>query len=233
MVRQPRPQRGDAAIANNIAARRKEFLDGVHAKQRDAKRLAKIAQAGKTAIAKAEAKIGQQMKAVRAGEKNLNRTRRLFQKAETSAKNAEAALATAQGALDEFDKRLQELVGTTPPKKTRRKAAGRPKRVAGKAPPKAVRKKGTSKVTQAHALVDVLPGDHGIPVQEILERVKQRFNMVIKKSSAGTTLSLLKREGKVANLGDGWRAAASSPEPAPETEQSDEASAPPPAEDAS
>jgi exonuclease VII small subunit len=231
MARQPRPQRGDAAIANNIAARRKEFLDGVHAKQREAKRLAKIAQAGKMAIAKAEAKIGQQMKAVRVGEKNLNKTRRMFQKAETSAKNAEAALATAQSALDDFDKRLQELVGTTPPKQAGRKAAGRPKRVAGKASPKAARKKGTSKVTQADALVDVLPGDHGIPVQEILERVKRRFSMDIKKSSAGTTLSLLKRKGKVANLGDGWRTAASSPEPEPE--QSDEASAPPPAEDAS
>ena len=232
MARQSRPQRGDAAIANNIAARQKEFLDGVHAKQRDAKRLAKVAQAGKMAIAKAEAKIGQQMKAVRAEEKNLNKTRRVFQKAETNAKNAESALAAAQNALDEFDKRLQELVGT-PPKQARRKGAGRPKRVAGEAAPKAARKRGTNKVTQAHALVDVLPDDHGIPVQEILERVKQRFSMVIKKSSAGTTLSLLKREGKVANLGDGWRAAANSPEPAPESEQSGEASTPPPAEDAS
>ena len=216
MARKPKRQRGDAAIANNIAARRNEFLGRVQAQQKEAQRLAKAAQAGKNAIAKTQAKISKQMKAVQAAEKDLNKQRKAFEKAEAMAGNASAALVAAQEALDDFDRRLQELVGSAARKPaTRKAAAAKPRRAARKAAPRAARKKGPRKTTQAEALAAVLTEDEGISVPEVMKRVKERFRMDIKKSSAGTTLSLLKRDGKVAHNEDGWRALASKPEAQP------------------
>ena len=234
MARKTKRQRGDSAIANNIAARRSEFLGRVEAQQKEVQRLARIAQAGKTAIAKAEAKINKQKKAVQAAEKNLNSQRAAFQKAEAKANRANDTLAAAQEALDDFDRRLRELVGTTARKPAKRKAAtAKPRRGAKKGAPSAAGKQGARKITQAQALVAVLPKDQGIPVPEVLKRVNERFRMVIKKSSAGTTLSLLKRAGKVSHNGEGWRAAASEPE----AQSSEDAAAPDastaPAEEAS
>ena len=223
MARKQRRQRGDSTIASSITTRRNEFLAAVTAQQKETQRLAKAAQSSKNAVAKSVAKLDQQSKAVKATEKQLARLRREFETAEENSKNAEAALSAAQGALDEFDRRLQELVGTAPPKSPRRKkAAARTKRGTGKAASRTTRGKGPHKITQAKALADALPSDRGIPVQEILQRVKERFGMEIKKSSAGTTLSLLKRDGKVSHSADGWRAA----EAAPDTGQAEVAEAP-------
>ena len=207
MARKPKRQRGEAAIANNIAARRNEFLGRVNAQQKEAQRLAKIAQAGKTAIANAEAKIGKQRKAVQVAEKNLNKQRTAHEKAEAKADKASAALAVAQEALDDFDSRLRELVGVTPRKPSTRKArTAKPRGGAGKKAARATRKKGADKITQREALSAVLTTDQSMPVPEVLERVNERFGMDIKKSSAGTTLSLLKRDGIVTRDEDGWRA---------------------------
>ena len=208
MARKPKRQRGEAAIANNIATRRNEFLGRVHAQQKEAQRLAKIVQAGKTAISKAEARIGKQRKAVQTAEKNLNKQRTAHERAEAKADKANAALAVAQEALDDFDSRLRELVGVAPRKTANRRAAtAKPRGGASKKAARATRKKGADKITQREALAAVLTEDQGITVPQVLERVSERFGMDIKKSSAGTTLSLLKRDGIVARDEEGWRAA--------------------------
>ncbi len=212
MVRKPGRQGGGTTIADNIVMRRSEFVDRVQALQKEEQRLVATAQSGKAAVAKTEAKIKSQMSAVRASEKLLDKQRSDVAVAEERATKAEAARAAAQNALDDFDRRLNELVGLAPAKSGVRKARSKPKRSAkmsGAA--KGTRRAGARKISQAHALVAVLQVDQGLPVQEVMQRVKEKFGMDIKQSSAGTTLSLLKRDGKIARQTDGWCAIASPP----------------------
>ena len=221
MAQRQRRQRGEAAIATSIASRRNEFLNGIQARQKQARQLAKIVQSNKAAIVKGQTKLNQHRKAVQEAERRLAKQQSAFEKAEKKAKEADTALAEAQEALGDFDKRLAELVAGPAAKRTgRRRSATKSASGSRKSRSSAGREKGARKITQRQALAEVLPDDKGIVVEEVMQRVMDKFGMEIKKSSAGTTLSLLKRDGLVAHDGVGWRAAAAS---APEVETVDEA----------
>lgn len=223
MAQRQRRQRGEAAIATSIASRRNEFLSDVQLRQKRAQQLTKIAQSNKTAITKAQTKLSRQRKAVQEAERRLAKQQRALEKAEDKAKVAETALAVAEEALSDFDKRLADLVGGSATKRAGRKRSTTKSTSGGRKTNSGTRRdKRTRKITQRQALSEVLPNDQGIVVEEVLQRVKDKFGMEIKKSSAGTTLSLLKRDGLVAHDGVGWRAAVST---APEAGQVDEAPA--------
>ena len=212
MVRAPRRQGGGAAITKDVVMRRGELEDRVQALQEEEQRLIGTAQSRKTAVAKTEAKIKSQMSALRASEKSLDKQRRDLAAAGERVTKAEGARAAAQNALDDFDRRLNELVGPTPAKLGVRKARSKRKRSAKKSgATKGTRGADARKVSQAQALVAVLQVDQGLTVREVMQRVREKFGMEIKQSSAGTTLSSLKRNGKVVRQADGWSAVASPP----------------------
>ncbi len=221
MAQRQRRQRGEAAIATSIASRRNDFLNDVQVRQKQAQQLTRIAQSNKAAITKAQTKLSRQRKAVQDAERRLAKQQRAFERAENKAKAAETALAVAEEALGDFDKRLAELVGGSAAKRAGRKRSATKSTSGGRKTNSGTRRgKRARKITQRQALSEVLPNDQGIAVEEVLQRVNDKFGMEIKKSSAGTTLSLLKRDGLVAHDGIGWRAAITS---APETGEVDEA----------
>ena len=220
MAKTKRRQRGEAEIANSIATRRNQYLGAVRAREKEAARLAKAVNTDRTAIVRAEEKISQRKKAVAAAEAALEKQRRGFKKTETAAGEAKAALAQARTELEEFDRRLSELVGESPARPSGRM------RGAGSGIPASENGTGTrglrgnrrnkrGDMTQVRAILDVLPPDRGLTVYEVIELVRSRHKMEIGKPSAGTTLSHLKRTGQIAHDSTGWRAAAS---PASDTE---------------
>ena len=121
------------------------------------------------------------------------------------AQQATAALSTAEQAIANFDSTLRSLAGGLPkqtPVVTRKAAA------TGKAAKqKPIRRRARRKAgqpTQAEALTAVIGKSQGIKISDAIAAVQKEYGITLKKTSASTQLSSLKKAGRVRNDASGW-----------------------------
>ncbi len=232
MPRQKRQRSSDASIAKDIAAKRKDFEASVNARQKDVDAHSKATKKESSAISKIEKDIDKRKKDLKALEKRLVQSRRALDKTRERAEKANADLAEAQSALERFNDQLTALVGAATPARRGRRGTGArkaatatAKRAPRKSGKRAARAPGAP--TQREALLRALSPDRGMTVLQVIQVVQETLQMSIKKTSAGTTLSALKREGLVVNdLKDGWRLAKTPLSPSANEPQADGDAAP-------
>ena len=122
------------------------------------------------------------------------------------AQQATAALSTAEQAIANFDSTLRSLAGGLP--KTRTPVVARKTAATGKAAKqKPVRRRARRKAgqpTQAEALTAVIGKSQGIKISDAIAAVQKEYGITLKKTSASTQLSSLKKAGRVRNDASGW-----------------------------
>lgn len=117
-----------------------------------------------------------------------------------AAAKANGRLARAERELARFDDTVNSLVaatGSTADAATSPRRGRPPKSDSGK-------RRGPS---QREALITVLGETDGLGVTDAVAAIRERFGMDIRRGSASTVLSMLKRQGRVVNKNGIWRVA--------------------------
>ena len=110
---------------------------------------------------------------------------------------AETALGKAEKDLSDFESSIASLIGSKAPAIPAKAQEKKKKRGGGK-------RRG---ITVTAALLSALADGNGMSVSEAVAAANEKHRVGIQRNTASTTLSLLKKEGKVVNDKDGWKVA--------------------------
>ena len=178
---------GNPAVARRIAARRQDLETDIETRQKEVKNLNRLTRKARTQHNRARARLEQRKAAVRTAEQAVKQHAQELEAAMARAGQAQASVDVERKALADFDRGLQGLLGG--PVTGRRRTASR---------------RASGGITLGQTLLAVMQEDRGMAVSEILNRVEEQFGRSIKRTSAGTTLSVLRRKGLTARNQDGW-----------------------------